>query len=152
MITIDTASRFARLTLRHIGQEYPNMLQHMLAGPEDALTPSALHPIFYGSFDWHSCVHGWWQLLTLLRLYPDMAPAADIRVQSDEMLVPAKHASLRDYVSAIPANTCRRAVGYDVFQHLTAEDSLDSADLPGVPAARESASSLGIGGLKGALR
>ena len=29
-----------------------------------------LHPIFYGSFDWHSCVHGWWTLLTLRRLFP----------------------------------------------------------------------------------
>ena len=27
-------------------------------GDEDALPPRALHPIFFGSFDWHSCVHG----------------------------------------------------------------------------------------------
>ena len=29
-----------------------------------------LHPVFFGSFDWHSCVHGWWTLLTLRRLFP----------------------------------------------------------------------------------
>jgi hypothetical protein len=37
-----------------------------------------LHPIFYGSFDWHSCVHGWWTLLTVRRLFPDIADATAI--------------------------------------------------------------------------
>ena len=46
-----------------------------MIGPEDAETPSALHPIFFGSFDWHSCVHGWWQILRLLRLFPDLPEA-----------------------------------------------------------------------------
>ena len=44
----------------------------MLLGDEDALPPRVLHPIFYGSFDWHSCVHGWWTLLTLRRLFPEI--------------------------------------------------------------------------------
>ena len=38
--------------------------------------PRGLHPIFFGSFDWHSCVHGYWLLLRLLRLFPDMPEAA----------------------------------------------------------------------------
>ena len=38
--------------------------------------PRALHPIFFGSFDWHSCVHGYWLLLRTLRLFPDMPVAA----------------------------------------------------------------------------
>ena len=45
-------------------------------GDEDALPPRALHPIFFGSFDWHSCVHGWWTLLTLRRLFPGHARGA----------------------------------------------------------------------------
>ena len=39
-------------------------------------TPRALHPIFYGSFDWHSCVHGHWLLARLLRRFPGHAVAA----------------------------------------------------------------------------
>ena len=35
-----------------------------------ALPPRELHPIFFGSFDWHSCVHGWWTLLTLTAAVP----------------------------------------------------------------------------------
>ena len=62
----------ARIALDHVAKEYPHKLDHVLTCDADALPPRALHPIFYGSFDWHSCVHGWWTLLTLRRLFPHM--------------------------------------------------------------------------------
>ena len=112
MIEIDTASRFARVTLGHIDREYPNMLQHMLAGPGDARTPSDLHPIFYGSFDWHSCVHGWWQLLRLRRLFPDMPEAAEIAARADAMLVPDKVQGELDYLARPTARGFERPYGW----------------------------------------
>ena len=72
------ASRMAGIALGHVTREYPHKLDHVLAGDEDARTPRDLHPIFFGSFDWHSCVHGWWTLLTLRRMYPDMVEAEAI--------------------------------------------------------------------------
>ena len=93
-----TASRFARITLGHIGQEYPHKLDHVLDGPADAATPAALHPIFHGSFDWHSCCHGWWQLLTLLRLTPVIPEAAAIVTRADAMLTPANVAGELAYL------------------------------------------------------
>ena len=54
-LTPASASKFASLALSHITREYPNKLEHVLNGPADLLSPRALHPIFYGSFDWHSC-------------------------------------------------------------------------------------------------
>jgi len=92
MTTLDqaTASRFAASTLDHVGREYPHVEISVLNGPEDLATPAALHPIFYGSFDWHSCVHGWWQLLRLARLFPDMPDAAAICERADRMFVPDK--------------------------------------------------------------
>jgi hypothetical protein len=68
----------ARIALSHVNQEYPHKLDHVLTGDEDALPPRVLHPIFFGSFDWHSCVHGWWTLLTLKRLFPNIAEAPAI--------------------------------------------------------------------------
>jgi hypothetical protein len=112
MITVETASRFARLTLGHIGQEYPNMLMHMLAGPEDARTPSELHPIFYGSFDWHSCVHGWWQLLRLRRLFPGMPEAPEIVARVDAMLVPEKVAGELAYLARPVSRGFERPYGW----------------------------------------
>jgi hypothetical protein len=41
----------------------------------DLRGPRELHPLFYGSFDWHSCVHGYWLLATLLRLFPKSVEA-----------------------------------------------------------------------------
>jgi Protein of unknown function (DUF2891) len=72
------ASHMARIALGHVRKEYPHKLDHVLLTDGDALPPQALHPIFYGSFDWHSCVHGWWTLLTLRRLFPDMPEASAI--------------------------------------------------------------------------
>jgi len=93
-----TAERFAKITLGHIDREYPNAENRVLNGPDDLATPSTLHPIFHGSFDWHSCVHGWWQLLTLVRRFPAMAPAAAIRACADAMLVPDKVAGERAFL------------------------------------------------------
>ena len=78
MFNPDLGSRMARIALGHVRKEYPHKLDHVLLGDEDALAPRLLHPIFYGSFDWHSCVHGWWTLLTLKRLFADIAEAKTI--------------------------------------------------------------------------
>ena len=79
----DTAARFARIALGHVRQEYPHKLDHVLGSDEDALPPNVLHPIFFGSFDWHSCVHGWWTLLTLRRLFPGTDEARAIAKLAD---------------------------------------------------------------------
>lgn len=35
-------------------------------------SPKALHPAFYGCFDWHSAVHGHWSLVSLLKQFPEL--------------------------------------------------------------------------------
>src|SRR4051812_5964408 len=61
----DQASIFARLALKGLSKEYPNKLEHVMTGPDDVRGPKALHPAFYGSYDWHSSVHGHWMLARL---------------------------------------------------------------------------------------
>ncbi|HEY4753020.1 MAG TPA: DUF2891 family protein, partial [Candidatus Limnocylindrales bacterium] len=89
-LTEALAERFASLALAHVSREYPNKLDHVLDGPEDALGPRALHPVFYGSFDWHSCVHGFWLLARVLRRFPDLPSAGAIRVLFADRLVEDK--------------------------------------------------------------
>lgn len=89
MLTLVLAARFANIALGHVGQEYPHKLDHVLSGPGDAQTPRALHPIFFGSFDWHSCVHGYWLLMRLRRLFPDLPEVTRIDALFDDMLTPA---------------------------------------------------------------
>src|SRR4051794_24484332 len=87
-LTPELASSFARIALGHVTREYPNKLDHVLDGEADALGVKALHPIFFGSFDWHSCVHGYWLLASLLRREPGISEAPAIRALFDEYLTP----------------------------------------------------------------
>ncbi|WP_298394282.1 DUF2891 domain-containing protein [Sphingobium sp.] len=98
LLTHDIAGRFAALTLSHLGRRYPFKMDLVWAGPDDAREPAEHHPIFHGSFDWHSCVHGWWQVMRLMRLYPDIAAAAEIRQRADAMLTPEKVAGELAYL------------------------------------------------------
>ena len=106
------AARFMALTLGHLGREYPHKLDHVLDGPDDAQTPSALHPIFHGSFDWHSCVHGWWQVLRLARLFPDLSEAATVRKRAVEMLTEANFAAETAYLARPSARGFERPYGW----------------------------------------
>jgi hypothetical protein len=66
----------AEMVLGWIRREYPVHVTHLLAGPADARPPRELTPAFFGSFDWHSSVHGHWCLARLLRLFPGARVAA----------------------------------------------------------------------------
>jgi hypothetical protein len=111
-LTPEIAAGFARLTLGHVGQRYPYKLDLVLGGVEDLVEPHVLHPIFHGSFDWHSCVHGWWQLLTIARLFPDLAEAGEIRARADEMLVPEKVAGEVAFLARPSAGGFERPYGW----------------------------------------
>jgi hypothetical protein len=89
-LSADLASRFARVAMGHVGREYPNKLDHVMTGPDDVRGPRDLHPIFFGSFDWHSCVHSHWLLARLYRRFPDLPEAAEIRALLDSQFTAEK--------------------------------------------------------------
>jgi hypothetical protein len=93
------ATRMAGIALGHVTREYPHKLDHVMSGDADARTPRDLHPIFFGSFDWHSCVHGWWLLMRLLQLFPDHAHAADTRALAAATFTADKVAAERAYLA-----------------------------------------------------
>ena len=106
------ASKMARIALGHVGQEYPHKLDHVLDSDADALPPRLLHPIFYGSFDWHSCVHGWWTLLTLRRLYPETTEAAEITKRAGDSFTVEKVAVELDYLTRPNSRGFERPYGW----------------------------------------
>jgi hypothetical protein len=83
VLPVNVASEFARSTLGNVVREYPNKLDQVLNGPEDLRSPRALHPIFFGCFDWHSCVHGYWQLAKLRRVVEGLPQRGLIEDQFD---------------------------------------------------------------------
>jgi hypothetical protein len=74
-----SASHFARLALKCIKKEYPNKPEHVMNDESEVKTPAALHPAFYGCFDWHSSVHGHWMLVRLLKMFPNLPEEEEIR-------------------------------------------------------------------------
>jgi hypothetical protein len=88
----ELAARLGALTLGHLGREWPYKLDQVLTGPGDLARPSERHPIFHGSFDWHSCVHGWWQVTRLARLFPEAPFAAEVSGRADAMFTAEKAA------------------------------------------------------------
>ncbi len=120
-LTIETASRFARVALGHVAREYPNKLDHVLVDERDVLGPRALHPIFYGSFDWHSCVHGYWLLTRLYREFPTMPEVAEIRRVVDAHFTAPNVAAELAYLARPSSRTFERPYGWAWLLKLAAE-------------------------------
>ena len=79
-LTAEMAALFAGIALPNVTREYPNKLDHVMTGAADVAGPRALHPLFYGSFDWHSCVHSYWLLSRIYRLFPALPVSSAISV------------------------------------------------------------------------
>ncbi|HYX31137.1 MAG TPA: DUF2891 domain-containing protein [Pyrinomonadaceae bacterium] len=78
-LTQSQASHFASLALKCIQKEYPNKPDHTINDKDDVRSPREMHPAFYGCLDWHSTVHGHWMLVHLLKLFPNLPEAKQIR-------------------------------------------------------------------------
>ncbi len=103
-------------------REYPHKLDHVLTAPSAApLLPSTLHPVFHGSFDWHSCVHGYWLLATVLRCAPSLRQAGRIRSLFEARLTPALLQTECDTLCAPGWETFERPYGWAWLLMLDAE-------------------------------
>lgn len=127
-LTPELGEKFARLALGHVRRQYPFKLDQVLASDADVLPPRVLHPIFHGSFDWHSCVHGYWLLARLLRRLPDIASAGEIQALFDEMLTPEKAAGELAYLQRPTSAGFERPYGWAWLLMLAAE--LDRHEAP----------------------
>lgn len=123
MIELDLsqASRFAATALGHVTREYPHKLDHVMAGPQDVAAPIQLHPIFYGSFDWHSCVHGWWTLFTCYRLFPDLPERHRIMATADALFTEVNVAVETAYARRPESRGFERPYGWAWLLMLQAE-------------------------------
>ncbi|WP_258539376.1 DUF2891 domain-containing protein [Chitinophaga oryzae] len=80
-MTVQTANQLAALPLKCLDLPFP--YKTGVVFPDSSLlgAPAGYHPAFYGCFDWHSSVHGHWMLVRLLKMFPDMDRAAEIRTR-----------------------------------------------------------------------
>ncbi len=120
-LTKELAEKFAALGLSHVGREFPNKLDHVMGDADDVRTPRSLHPIFFGSFDWHSCVHGHWLLARLLHRYADLR-AADAIVEHFSHRVTAENVEVElAYLSRPESRGFERPYGWGWLLALQSE-------------------------------
>jgi hypothetical protein len=115
------ASRLAQLPLESLQREFPNKLEHVMSGPEEVLSPKELHPVFYGSYDWHSSVHGHWMLVRILKLFGDLREAQQIRAILDDHFTPEKVAAEVAYLHQENRKSFERPYGWGWLLKLAEE-------------------------------
>lgn len=84
----DAAEAYVHTAITNAVQEYPHSPWIYATGPESYRTHRELHPAFYGSFDWHSCVEMHWTAVRLLRLFPDLEIESRARLTLSALLAP----------------------------------------------------------------
>ena len=121
------AANFANCALGHVRREFPCALVHTVIGPGDsgdACRPRELHPIFHGSYDWHSCVHGYWMLAYLARRFPHNAETQAIHSLFDQQFVAQNVLGECRYLAAAEARGFERPYGWAWLLKLVHELSL----------------------------
>lgn len=78
-LNMEQASKFVDMAMRCVEKEYPNKMDHVMNDEKEVLSPRVIHPAFYGCLDWHSSVHGHWMLVRLLKTFPHLPQAENIR-------------------------------------------------------------------------
>jgi hypothetical protein len=123
--------------MKCIQKEFPNKLDHVNNDPEDVRSPRAMHPAFYGCFDWHSTVHGHWMLVHLLKLFPNLPEARGIRAALDANLSEKNIAGEVAYLKQANRASFERTYGWawllmlqaELTRHKTKEGRVWSAKL-----------------------
>jgi hypothetical protein len=89
--------RYVEIALQNLRTEFPHQLDHVTRDAK-GYTVKELHPAFYTSYDWHSCVHMHWLLVRLLPEDPEA-----IREALDRNLTPDALAAEAAYLRSSPS-------------------------------------------------
>lgn len=103
----DALAGVARCVLSQIERPYPCAERQTLTCAEDLELPGTRFPAFFGSFDWHSCVHSHWTLVRMLAagsLAADPELEAAATAQLERTFEPARMAAeAESWRSRVPA-------------------------------------------------
>ncbi len=127
-LNLEQANNLSLLPLHCIDKEYPNKMGHVTASPEDQKRPQETHPVFYGCFDWHSAVHGYWSSVTLIKQFPELSTKAELLEKIQYNLTTENIQTEIDYLNTTHNKTFERTYGWAWLLKLQQE--LDTWDDP----------------------
>ncbi len=123
------AHAYAAVAVANIRRELPVYVMYVAERADERHRPRELHPAFYGSFDWHSCVEMHWALVRLLRAVPGLAAEAEARAALEENLQPDAIAAEVEFFAAERHRAVERPYGWGWALRLTHElETWDDAD------------------------
>jgi Protein of unknown function (DUF2891) len=120
-LTAEMALLFSGIVLPNVTREYPNKMDHVMIDAADVKGPRGLHPLFYGSFDWHSCVHSYWLLSRIYRLFRASPASASIGRVIDQHFNRSNVAGELDYLKGAAHRSFERPYGIAWLLMLAAE-------------------------------
>jgi hypothetical protein len=105
----ERAGAYIDLAIQNVTREFPVSPHFVADGPGPYPTHREMHPAFYGSFDWHSCVEMVWVAVVLAHRYPESPEA----VQAiDSLLTPEAIAGEVAFFSAEKHRSIERPYGW----------------------------------------
>ncbi len=117
----ELADPYLGVALKNITREYPVYPWYIATGPGNYPTHREAHPVFYGSFDWHSCVEMHWVILRILRLVPNTALADRAIAQLDTLITPQGMEQERAFFLDPILGSFERPYGWGWYLTLAAE-------------------------------
>ena len=110
--SLEEANKLIELPLHCVETEYPNKLGQTIGGDTDLQPPRTLHPTFYGCFDWHSAAHGYWSMVTLVKEFPELEKADEVRAILKRNLTAEKIAQEVEYFEGTLNTSYERTYGW----------------------------------------
>lgn len=120
-LTIKEAKKILELPLSCITQEFPNRLGQTLGSETDLKTPIELRPVFYGCFDWHSSVHGYWSIVKIIKTFPELDGNKEIRTLLNTLITKENVATELSFFDDPNNRNFERTYGWAWFFKLHSE-------------------------------
>ncbi|MDR1646306.1 MAG: DUF2891 domain-containing protein [Tannerellaceae bacterium] len=115
------AEKIFRLPVHCITTEFPNKMGQVLGSEADLKRPGALRPIFYGCFDWHSSVHGYWSIVKLMKDFPELDRDGRVRALLNQTITPRNVEIEKSFFQDINNRSFERTYGWAWFLQLQNE-------------------------------
>lgn len=128
-LSTETADQWASLVLKGVDTEFPNKLSLVYSNSDQIGRPREHFPAFYGCYDWHSSVHGHWVLVRLLKRYPAIESAKEVRAILSRHLTKDNLRQEAEFFAKEEQKTFERMYGWAWLFRLVIElDDWDDAD------------------------
>lgn len=117
----ETAARLLATAVTNVQTDYPVHWTHLITSDADLVPQRVLHPVFAGSFDWHSCVHQTWLAVRLLRVRPDVVGAEEAVAALDSLITSEGCAVEAEFFAGASGGFWERPYGWAWLLVLDAE-------------------------------